>query len=265
MVIRFNKVAVQLDCEGEDPNEPVFAELTVRGDLVFHNWDRAVDAAALELGFKPEQLPCLSLEENYYRLFDDEERVGDLTLHRAWKPLLEEALRVKAKLRLRGEEAIATTGYRIPALEAEGWKPLYREPVRAVHFDGLNPNGLEAVEGDKTNRMARRGDVVKTISYLSLCLNTTVQAYLDVVRFIPSGLVWEKGHRWKKDDVWAPGRSWRVGYQALVAAVEKVLDDDSLIVVAGRQLPDMRVESQRALVTEFDSRRHEWVIEQWLP
>ena len=248
--IRFNKIAVQLPCPGVDPAEPVYAELTARGDLVFHNWDREADLAALELGFKVEDLPCLALEENYYLLFEDDHTLADLTLHQACHAFYAEALRVKAQLRQRGEAALENSGYGgPPAPVVIEQQPLSGERLRYVWFEGLNPTGQEAVTGG-VKKLFSVG--VQVVASLAINIHTTVQSYMDVLRFIPSGLVLEKGRKW--------GWNRRI----LVAAIDKVLAPDKLFVVAGRQLPDQRIESRRALVTLSHPSKQKWRVEKWL-
>ena len=250
MAIRFNKVAVQLACEGADQNQPVVARLTARGDLVFQNWNREADLAAVELGFKTDNLPCLALEENYYLLFDDEQHVTELTLHRSYQPLYAEALRVRAKLRLRGKEAIAHASYRGPVHWSVPLKPISGERLQRIRFDGLNPTGAERISGGVRTVFVEGSS--KAVSVLCVYLYTTVQAYMDVLRFIPSGLVVEKSNKPVK------------GNGRLVAAIDEVLGKDRLLVVAGRQLADMSIRSERAIVILSGVLNREWVIERWL-
>jgi hypothetical protein len=242
MSIRFQPIVAPIDCQGEDETEPVVLELTTRGDLMFHNWDRDADLAAVELGFDIRELPCLALEESWYALFDDESH-RPLRLPPAQSvpdELYGHALEMKDELRERARSAIENSDYRRP-------EPRYK-PFRKQHpeivFEGLNPTGYERVTAQLGSVLAEIGSAVPTIQILYFSLETTVQAYMDVLDFIPSGLVWDGQQR------------------LVVAAIDDVINAKTLIVMAGKQGHSYEVETRRALVRQFD--HDDWLVEKWL-
>ena len=234
--LRFENIVFTMnDCPECDEDTPVVCELTPRGDLVLHNYDLEADEAAAALGFDPSR--CMLLEQLWEDAFDDTTptELGSLP----------ELLEVEA-VRMLEEMGSAIARMLVGST--------YSRDRQGVDFVliGLYQTGSESVNGqvvaeEKWAWSSRGGS---RFNYrLRLKLKTTVQAAIDVFRFIPTGLVLDEEAK----------------TNVVVVAIDEVISDQTMFVRAGRQQRSRgAVETKRAIVERSSPLRNEWLIKEWL-
>jgi len=165
MAVRFENIFVETDGAKEDEDSPLVVELTIRGDLVFHNWDYELDLAVAELGFEPST--PLILEQSWY----------DLKQHTSYElsgegaHLIHERTRVIEELREIGLQALAMASFNRPP----GWDTKGLCDTQ-VHIFSVSPT-----DNDR---------VLILLNYARV-LQISVQNYMDVVNLIPDGIVFD--------------------------------------------------------------------------
>ena len=239
MGISFRRVQVALACAEEDDYGPTVVQLTPRGDLVFHNWDRESDLIAEEMGFGTSS--CLHLYRYWDSLHEMLHWPGD---RESVEPLLDELRRVSDLLNAEGVQALSNASYGHPS----GWS---RDPEHnIVQFNGMGPSDRGIVSSVEYDDAGLHPEMGITRPVFNRIITTTLQAYMDVLNMIPSGLVLEID----------PPETRSLA----VAAVEEVLQPEAMVVLVGRTPhPFGGIETWRAIVV-WDEESDLWLVDRWL-
>lgn len=241
--LRFQNIVFSIDdCPALDESEPVVAELTSRGDLVIHNYDRDVDNAALALGMEPEDLPCMLLEEKWEEIVG----LGQLQLlHNLPIKIRAEALRVIGEITRSGKRALKLADYSSPSRgkESAGYD------ARRVHLRGLNPVDEDFVVG-QVQRMTIHSGIhsMKTVVSLAIDMYVTIQGYMDVQNLIRDGVITDQKRK-----------------RLAVVSIEEIFDDDRMAVRVGHQGRDLKITTRTAIIERVGKlKKKTWQLVMWL-
>jgi hypothetical protein len=242
--LRFQNIVFSLDgCPALDEYGPVVVEVTARGDLVIHNYDRDVDDAALALGLDPEDLTCMALE-HAWEMVVGQGRIE--WIERLPKPLRSEAQRVIGTVRVEAERSLKKSNYDAPFRKDRG---RLGEAKYVVNVSGINPTGDEFIRG-KIDRHVMQGPGRRERHYLVLrvYMSITVQGYMDVLNLIHDGLVSDQRNK-----------------KLAVVGVDDILDDDRMAVRVGHQGRDMTISTRPAIISRRGAaKKNNWKLEMWL-
>jgi len=253
MTIRFKEIVLPVDCARLDEREDVLVELTSRGDLVFHNFDRETAISAVELGFSADEIPCLFLEQNWEHLF----KTTCSTPYEVNKPwridakfiensfpydLKMEAKRVRKNICKKALATIEKARYNTPSSIST-----FTTSTRTIiSITGLNPSGREVI-GAEVDRVWGSADfAIHRAMRIEMFL--TIQSYMDVQNLIQDGLIIDRFSKTR----------------AVVVAIDEVIGDSKMIVRAGRQLNNMAIKTVQVLIERENTRNKKWSVVSWL-
>lgn len=224
-------------------------ELTTRGDLVFHNWDRETDLAMSEIGFDIKEMPCLFLEDHWEKVFwawpseTEQDAISLLP-----KPIRAEARRILSILTEKALDILHSSTYLRPTSSGPHGPLTTDYNFKLI---GVNPTGGEVIKGATEDNFVDYGDRIDvTARKLIIHFYTSVQSMLDVLSFIPSGLVTEKnGDR-----------------RFVVVSIERRIDDDNLVARVGFQgKAKYNIWTELALIERYQNRKHlDWRVKEWM-
>jgi len=246
MRVRFNPTVAEMDCAPLDPADgPVLIELSTKGEIVLHNYDREAEAAAMALGFDPSK--CFEVENTWHLIvYDAIAHPGrcEISCNRLLPTAIKkQLLRVGPLIKKAAEQAFEETTYREPSSRWVDTAGMSFE----LTITGLRRTTDEYVYGaPKKVWHSKFGKRNYPGVAVDLVLRTSVVSYLTLLNKIPGGVVYDP-----KQDVWC-----------LAAAVVKVIDRNTAVVSAGKQGRGVAVESLKALVQKAADGN--WVVQRWL-
>jgi hypothetical protein len=238
--LRFQNIVFTLDdCPPLDEGGPVIAELTARGDLVIHNWDRDVDEAGLALGLERDDLPCMALEKGW------EEIVGFgrlQLLHNLPVKVRSEVKRIIGEIENRGMRALKLADYMTPSQKTG----VVGYEAKRVHLHGLNPSEHDFITA-QVKKMFFPG-MTRDVTTLPIEMYITVQGYMDVQNLIRDGVVVDQRRK-----------------KLAVVGIDDVFDDDSMAVRIGYQRRDMSIATRPAIIKRVGRpKKKTWELSMWL-
>jgi hypothetical protein len=242
--IQFRNIVFSVNgCPALDESEPVFAEITSRGDMVIHNYDRSAVQAVLALGLNPEHVPCVALQQTW-RMVIDQNRLE--LINRLPIPLQEEAQRIFSKINVAANKSLDKSNY------DEFFHECRENTKQVEHFvkvTGLNPTGLEQIIGHVASFvMQTPGRRDRHYPVLKIYMSITIQGYMDVLNMIQDGLISDQRNK-----------------QMVVVGIDDVLNNDRMIVRVGHQGRDMSVSTRSAIISRRGPlKKLNWKLETWL-
>jgi hypothetical protein len=243
MRVRFRRIVVSMDCFYQDP--PVLLEVTTKGELVLHNYDRDTEIAAEALGLDPSR--CYEIENQWGAIvvYSIARRLYMKKTYASLLPkeVMRELLRVGPLIKEAAESAFRKTTYRKPSsrwIDRAGmsFSPEFFGPRAAVPPSVLTRSNK--VWHSKYKKCRYPGIATR------LDFSTTVPIYITLLNKIPEGVVYDP-----RQDVWC-----------MAAGIVEVVNRDNVIVVAGKQGRGVAVDSRNALVQKGSD--GSWVVKKWL-
>lgn len=240
--LQFKNVLAEMDdCSSLSNDDPVIAEVTPRGDLIIHNWDRKTDMVFLGFGMPLEDLPCFTLKETWERVVGRDQRQFACDLP---PELTREAARFLLEFKSRVSKNVSKANYTPPYLREY---IIDRAEISTYQLIGLHPSEGEDIDGkivvipDDYASQTRRYQVI-----LNIDLRITVQGYMDVLTFIEDGLVHDE-----------------YGRLLFVIGIEEVIDDGRLLVRMGRPDKHQHISTEMALIEQSDP-EGDWTLVKYL-
>jgi len=245
MRVRYKRIVVPMHCPEEGMADTALLELTTKGEMVLHGYDRDVDIAAEALGLPVS--PCFIIEQQWDVIIVDSiarpQSMRSSYFEVLPQKVMQELLRVGPRIKEAAEEAYYESTYREPSsrwVDRAGmsFKSELFGPRSAVQ---TSVSGTpEKVWHSKYGKRQYSGVAVR------VTLVTTVPAYITLLNKIPHGVVFDP-----KSKTWC-----------MAASIVKVIDRNSVVVVAGKQGRGVAVDSRRALVQKGSD--GSWVVKKWL-